>query len=213
MMNNYYGKEISFKTGDDITASMHNAINTGNLKDPELWKPKKAVIKEIDNAEEKLTISVEVEMPITEAKTIGGSCKIDAVLSWLVSRLHENEVYFRKIKEIDEGHTLVTAVFSNAVSLNDIADINNRLNLVTTYEVQWPSYTGYEADFIVYNRDGMVFHSGMRRDTRDWCDWRIADVTTNNLSQEENEYIVDNYQRFDYRNKRIMRRERSPHKM
>jgi hypothetical protein len=167
MMNNYYGKELSFKVGEDITASMHKAIDMGKLNDPDLWKPKKAIITEITNIEEKLVVSVEVEMPITEAKTIGGSCKIDAVLSWLVSRLHENEVYFRKLEEIDESHTLVTSIFSNAVSINDIVDINNELNLVTTYEVQWPSFTGYEADFITYNRNGMAFHSGMRRDTRD----------------------------------------------
>ena len=212
-MNNYYDKELNFKVGEDITASMCKAIDMGNMKDPDLWKPKKAVIKEVTSTEEKLVVSVEVEIPYTEAKTIGGSCKIDAVLAWLVSRLPENEVYFRKLKEVDDTHTLFTAVFSNAVSLNDIADVNTELGLVTTYEVRWPSFTGYEADFIVYGKSGMVFHSGMRRDTRDWCDWRLVDITTNNLSSEENRYIVDNYQRFDYRNKRIMRRERSPHEM
>lgn len=212
-MNNYYGKELSFKVGEDITASMHNAIDMGNLKDPDLWKPKKAIIKEITNIEEKLVVSVEVNMSLNEAKTIGGSCKIDAVLSWLVSRLHENEVYFRRLEEIDESHTLATTIFSNAVLIDDIADINAELGLVTTYEVCWPSFTGYEADFIVYGKSGMVFHSDMYRDTRDWCDWRLVKVTTNNLSQEENEYIYKNYQKFDFKNKRIMRRERSPHKM
>ena len=212
-MNNYYGKELSLKVGEDITASMHKAIDMGKLKDPDLWKPKKAIIKEITNIEEKLVVSVEVEMPITEAKTIGGSCKIDAVLSWLVSRLHENEVYFRKLEKLDDNHTLATTIFSNAISIGDIADINAELGLVTTYEVQWPSFTGYEADFITYNKDGMVFHSGMHRDTRDWCDWRLIDISTDKLSPEEKKYIVGNYKKFDYTNKRIMSRERSPHEM
>lgn len=215
MMNNYFGKELTFKAGEDITNGMHKAIDMSNqLKDPDLWKPKRAVIKEITNVEEKIAVSVEVEMSLNEAKTIGGGCKLDAVLSWLVSRLYENEVYFRELEQVDDNHVLSTVTFSNAVlELDDIADINSELNLVTTYEVLWPSFTGYDADFIVYNKDGMVFHSGMLRDTRDWNDWRLTEISTDKLSPEEHNYIYERYQGFDFKNKRISKRERSPYKM
>ena len=209
MMNNYFRKELSFKVGEDITDSMYKAIDLGNLKDPGLWKPKKAVIKEIVNEEDKLTVFVEVEIPLKEAKTIGGSCKIDAVLSWLVSRLHENEVYFRTLEEIDENHTLATTVFSNAVlSLDDIADYSNEFGLVTTYEVYWPSFTGYEADFIVYGANGMVFHSDMYRDTRSWNDWRLIKVSTDKLNKVEREYIYNEYRTFNFKNKRVCKKTR-----
>lgn len=208
-MNNYFGKELSFNVGEDITASMHNAIDLGNLKDPDLWKPKKAVIKEIVNEEDKLTVSVEVEIPLKEAKTIGGGCKIDAVLSWLVPKLHENEVYFRKLEEVDETHTLATTVFTNAVlSMDDIADYSNEFGLVTTYEVYWPSFSGYEADFIVYGAPGMVFHSDMYRDTRSWNDWRLKNVTTDRLSVAERKYIYNEYRTFDFKNKRVCKKTR-----
>ena len=208
MMNNYFGKKLSFNVDEDITASMNKAIDMGNLKDPDLWRPKKAVIKNIVNEEDKLTVSVEVEIPFTEAKTIGGSCKIDAVLSWLVSRLHENEVYFRKLEEVDENHTLATTVFSNAVSIDDIADYSNKFCLVTTYEVYWPSFTGYESDFIVYSTNGVVFHSDMYRDTRSWNDWRLTKVTTDKLNEAERKYIYDEYRTFNFKNKRVCKKTR-----
>lgn len=207
-MNNYFGKELSFNVGEDITASMNKAIDMGNLKDPDLWKPKRAIIRDIVNEEDKLTISVEVEIPINEAKTIGGSCKIDAVLSWLVSRLHENEVYFRKLEEVDENHTLATTIFSNAVSMGDIADYSNEFGLVTTYEINWPSFTGYEADFIVYGASGMVFHSDMYRDTRSWNDWRLVKVTTDKLNESERKYIYNEYKTFTFKNKRVCKKTR-----